>query len=119
MASAMAETLVWNSPAIALTQKIRMKKSKASRDQPRKQAINVFRWTAVSRRNLSRSSVRASPGLDFAGCYHIRDAGDLDHFGDVVDADEVRAAEDAGGNGGGGTPDALGFGGAPKSAAEE
>jgi hypothetical protein len=43
MASAMAETLVWNSSAMALTQKMRMKKSKASSDQPRKQATKVFR----------------------------------------------------------------------------
>ena len=35
IASAIAETFVWNSVAIALTQKIRMKKSKASSDQPR------------------------------------------------------------------------------------
>lgn len=37
----------------------------------------------------------------------IGDAGDLEHFGDVVDADDVGAAEDGGGDGGGGAPCAL------------
>ena len=32
----------------------------------------------------------------------VGDDGDLRHFGDVVDADDVGAAEDAGGHGGGG-----------------
>src|SRR5271155_2457630 len=104
---------------MALTQKIKMKKSNASSDQPRKQATNVFRWTAVSRRNLSRSSVCSSPELGFAGCYHICDAGDLRHFGHVVDAHDVRAFEDAGGNGGCGGPDAIRFGSATEGAAEK
>ena len=35
----------------------------------------------------------------------IGDAGDGHHLGYVVDADEVGAVEDAGGDGGGGAPD--------------
>src|SRR6185312_251325 len=46
-ASKTEETFVWKSALMALTQKTRMKKSKASRDQPIKQAMKVFRWTAV------------------------------------------------------------------------
>jgi hypothetical protein len=42
MASAMAETLVWKSALMAVTQKTRIKKSNASRDQPRKQAMKYF-----------------------------------------------------------------------------
>src|SRR4029077_12775008 len=37
----------------------------------------------------------------------VGDAGDLEHFGEVVDADDVGAEEDAGGDGGGGAPEAL------------
>jgi len=37
----------------------------------------------------------------------VGDAGDLDHFGDVVDADDVRTAEDCSGDGRRGAPDAL------------
>src|SRR5208337_1377980 len=37
----------------------------------------------------------------------VGDAGDLEHFGDVVDADDVGAGKDAGGDSGGGAPDAL------------
>src|ERR1700761_2173131 len=40
-ASATAEACAWKSAAIDETQKTRMKKSKASRDQPRKQATNA------------------------------------------------------------------------------
>src|SRR5580693_10421371 len=43
IAAATAETFAWNWVAMALTQKVRMKKSNASSDQPRKQAMNVFR----------------------------------------------------------------------------
>ena len=35
----------------------------------------------------------------------VGDAGDAGHLGDVVDADDVCALEDAGGDGGGGAPD--------------
>jgi hypothetical protein len=37
----------------------------------------------------------------------IGDAGDLNHFGGVVHANDVRAKENAGGNRGGGAPDSL------------
>ena len=36
----------------------------------------------------------------------VGDAGNLDHFGAVVDADDVRAAEDGGGDGSNRAPDA-------------
>jgi hypothetical protein len=60
MASAMAETCAWKVAAIALTQKIRMKKSKASSDQPRKQAMKVLRWMEVRRRKWAANSIRFS-----------------------------------------------------------
>src|SRR5258708_3019697 len=47
IASVTAETLDWNCVAMALTQKTRMKKSKASRAHPRKQAMNEFRCSGV------------------------------------------------------------------------
>src|SRR5580704_6950027 len=47
IASVMAETLVWNSPAMALTQKTRTKKSNASSDHPRKQVMKVLRCVDV------------------------------------------------------------------------
>jgi len=37
----------------------------------------------------------------------VGDAGDLGHFGDVMDADDVRTSENAGRDRGGGAPDAL------------
>ena len=37
----------------------------------------------------------------------VGDARDLHHFGDVVHAHDVRAAQNAGGDGGGSAPDAL------------
>src|SRR5437764_1258441 len=37
----------------------------------------------------------------------VRNAGDLNHFGDVVNANNVRAVEDGSRNRGGGAPDAL------------
>jgi len=43
--------------AIALTQKTKMKKSKASSDHPRKQAMNVLRWTEVRPRKCPRKSI--------------------------------------------------------------
>jgi hypothetical protein len=60
IASAMAEIWAWKVVAMALTQKIRMKKSKASSDQPRKQAMNVLRWMGVRRRKWARNSMRVS-----------------------------------------------------------
>src|SRR5215469_18861855 len=48
IASATAETFTVNCVAIALTQKIRMKKSNASRDQPQSDAKNVLRCNGVS-----------------------------------------------------------------------
>src|SRR5216683_7335654 len=57
IASAIAETLVWNCVAMALTQKTRMKKSKASRAHPKKQAMNVFRCTGVSLRKWPRNPI--------------------------------------------------------------
>ena len=50
IASVIAETVVRNCVASALTQKIRIKKSNASSDHPKKQAINVFRCNAVNSR---------------------------------------------------------------------
>jgi hypothetical protein len=60
IASAMAETCALKVVAMALTQKIRMKKSKASSDQPRKQAMKVLRWIGVRRRKCARNSMRVS-----------------------------------------------------------
>ena len=37
----------------------------------------------------------------------VGDAGDLDHFGDVVDTDDVRAAQNGNGDGRRSAPDAL------------
>src|SRR5580704_11944703 len=44
---------------MALTQKVSMKKLKTSRDQPRKQAMKVFRWTGVSLRKWPMNSIEA------------------------------------------------------------
>ena len=79
IASATAETFVWNCVAMALTQKVRMKKSKASSDQPRKQAMNVFRCTGVSLRKWPinsieippRNSVRLKSPADASICFSI------------------------------------------------
>src|ERR1700678_2497895 len=60
IASATDEILEWNWVAMALTQKVRMKKSNASSDQPRKQAVNVFRCKGVSRRKWPRNSIEIS-----------------------------------------------------------
>src|ERR1035441_9986648 len=46
-----AEGWVWNSPAIALTQKMRRKKSRLSRVQPRNAARKTWRCERVSARN--------------------------------------------------------------------
>src|SRR6202166_985609 len=61
IASATAETFAWNCVAIALTQNVRIKKSNASSDQPKKQAINVFRCTGVSRRKWPTNSIAIPP----------------------------------------------------------
>jgi hypothetical protein len=60
IASATAETFAWNWVAIALTQKVRMKKSNASSDQPRKQAMKVFRCAGVSLRKWPMNSMEVS-----------------------------------------------------------
>ena len=57
IASLMVETLAWNWPASAFRQKTRMKKSKASSDQPRKQATKVFRCVVFSRRKCAMNSM--------------------------------------------------------------
>ena len=58
-----------------------------------------LRWRSFGwRASLPDRNVRIHDG--------IGDAGDLHHFGDVVHANDVRAAQDAGGDGGGGAPDA-------------
>jgi hypothetical protein len=56
-ASKTADIWAWNSVAMALTQKVRMKKSKASSDHPRRQAINVLRCATVRRRKCPRNSM--------------------------------------------------------------
>src|ERR1700722_8272149 len=61
IASATADTFAWNCVAIALTQNVRIKKSNASSDHPKKQAINVFRWTGVSRRKWPTNSIAIPP----------------------------------------------------------
>ncbi len=91
---------------MALTQKMRMKKSKASSDQPRKQAMKVLRWMGVRRRKWARNSMRFSltrgrASVSFSkqarGQDCVGDAGYLGHFCYIVDADYVRALQDAGG----------------------
>src|ERR1700691_3660652 len=55
-----AEGLVWNSPAIALTQKTRRKKSRLSSVQPRNAARNTWRCERVSWRNGARTDTGGS-----------------------------------------------------------
>jgi hypothetical protein len=106
--------------AMLVTQKIRMKKSNASSDQPRKQAMNVLRWTGVRRRKCPRNSMwyslgRGRASVSFSqeagGQDCVRDAGYLGHFRYVVHADDVRALQDAGCYRGCCAPDSVAAGG--------
>ena len=55
-----AEVSAWNCLSMALMQKVRMKKSNASSDQPRKHATNVLRCTGVSLRKWPMNSIEVS-----------------------------------------------------------
>src|SRR6185437_14448470 len=59
----------------------------------------------TARRPYSQDFILCTPAS--SGSNSVGDFGDLDHFGDVVDADDVRATQNARRDCGGGPPDAL------------
>ncbi len=104
-----------------------MKKSKASSVQPRKPASSALRELARSAGDIAGKDAALIlfgdlrvPGCDGCRTQHgVNDARDLRHFGYVVDANDMRASEDARGDRGRRTPGALAFRRAAERLADE